>query len=70
LLLVLSWQRKDRLLLGISILALAGFLSWFYYDLQISLLYKSYILFLSGVAMAGAYGLFNLLGTKSAEVSA
>ncbi|MFK7801948.1 MAG: DUF4401 domain-containing protein [Anaerolineae bacterium] len=50
-LLLLSWQRQDSLLFGISILATAGFLSLFYYDLEISLLNKSYVLVSSGLAM-------------------
>ena len=50
-LLLLSWQKQDALLLGISIIATAGFLILFYYDLEISLLNKSYVLVSTGLAM-------------------
>ncbi|MFT5194834.1 MAG: putative membrane protein [Cellvibrionaceae bacterium] len=51
IMLLLSWYRQDLLLLGIGVLATAGFLILFYYDLDITLLNKSYVLIFTGVAM-------------------
>ncbi|MBU2709843.1 DUF4401 domain-containing protein [Zooshikella harenae] len=49
--LILAYILADRLLKVIAYLFLAVFLSFFYYNLQISLLNKSYLLMASGSAM-------------------
>ncbi|MEM7798806.1 MAG: DUF4401 domain-containing protein [Chloroflexota bacterium] len=68
-LLVIGWQRQERLLLGLGVIFLLGFLILFYYDLEILLLYKSYILLSSGIGMGGLYMLLNRLNVQNLEVS-
>ena len=51
ILLLLSWHRQDRLLFGMSAIIFVSFIILFYYDLDMSLLNKSYLLAFTGAAM-------------------
>lgn len=46
---LLGFRRRNRILLGISYLYLAGFISYYYYWLDVTLLTKSIILVITGV---------------------
>src|SRR5690606_12505375 len=46
---LLAFRRRNRILLGISYLYLAGFISYYYYWLDVTLLTKSIILVIPGI---------------------
>lgn len=50
---LLGFAVRDRLLVVVSLLFLAVFTSWFYYDLELTLLAKSGILVASGLVLLG-----------------
>jgi len=52
--LVVGYANGNRVLAGLGILALLGYLSHYYYSLQTTLLYKSGLLALTGIALLGA----------------
>ena len=51
---LLAYRRRNRILLGISYLYLAGFISYYYYWLDVSLLTKSIILVITGIIFISA----------------
>ena len=52
--LVLGFHRRDRVVAGAACLFLTGFLIFFYYDMDMSLLTKSFVLIASGGGLLGA----------------
>ncbi len=72
LLILLGFIRNRKVLIAIGIFSALGFISWYYYNLHMTLLVKSLILIGIGIAMLVAYALFNYLyssnkNTKSAS---
>jgi hypothetical protein len=57
ILLLLGFAAGNRLLLALGVLALLGFVSHFYYSLHATLLIKSGLLAVTGIALLAAYGL-------------
>jgi hypothetical protein len=51
LILLLGFATSNRILIGLGLLALAGFMSHYYYQLQHTLLFKSMVLALSGIVL-------------------
>lgn len=51
LILLIAFHRGNKILLGLSIVYLIFFLIFFYYNMAVSLLFKSFILMGSGIAM-------------------
>ena len=52
--LVLGFDRRDRVLVGLAVLFLLCFGSFYYYSLQLTLLQKSGVLVASGLLVLGA----------------
>ncbi len=61
LLILLGFIRNRKVLIAIGIFSAMGFISWYYYNLHMTLLVKSLILIGIGIAMLVAYALFNYL---------
>jgi uncharacterized membrane-anchored protein len=59
LLILLGFIRNRKVLIAIGIFSALGFISWYYYNLHMTLLLKSLILIGIGIAMLVAYALFN-----------
>lgn len=55
LILLLGFASGNRVLMGLGLLALGGFLSYYYYQLQHTLLFKSLVLALSGAVLLGIW---------------
>lgn len=70
LVLLLGFQRGNRLLLGMAFMFLAVFLGAFYYDLDLTLLVKSGILVASGVGLLGLRFIFKQFGQQPASYHA
>lgn len=51
LILIIGYATTNRILVGLGLVAIAGFLSYFYYELQTPLLNKSFLLIASGAAL-------------------
>lgn len=51
LVLAIGFDRHNRVLMGLALIALALYLGWFYYDLGLSLLYKSFLLMGTGIVL-------------------
>ncbi|MCF6300766.1 MAG: GDYXXLXY domain-containing protein [Proteobacteria bacterium] len=51
LVLLVGFSRQRKALIALGVLALISFISWYYYNLSISLLYKSLILLVAGLLM-------------------
>jgi len=49
LLLLIGFMKQRRLLIGLGVVALLGFISWYYYNLGLTLLTKSIILMVFGI---------------------
>ena len=68
LLILLGYRRKHNLLLILAYLFMAGFISYFYYSLQTTLLIKSFILMGTGILfLAGGLSLPRLLPSTTSE---
>jgi hypothetical protein len=65
LLLVLGFQRGNRLLQGLGVLALLAYLAAYYYSLELTLLAKSAVLAASGTLMLGARLFLHRLGKEN-----
>ena len=61
LLVLLGFIRERKALLVIGLFSLIGFISWYYYSLQYTLLTKSLLLIGVGILMLGVYAIFNYL---------
>ncbi len=61
LLMLLGFIRNRKVLIAIGVFSALGFISWYYYNLQVTLLVKSVLLMAVAVAMFAAYALFNYL---------
>ncbi len=61
LLMLLGFIRNRKVLIAIGIFSALGFISWYYYNLQVTLLVKSVLLMAVGVAMFATYALLNHL---------
>lgn len=71
LILVLGFAGGNRVLFGLGLLALASFLSHYYYQMHVTLLIKSLILGATGALLLVArWGLRNLFPAKEASVNA
>lgn len=53
LVLALGFHRGNRILMGLAVVALAGFLYFYYYDMDLTLLQKSGVLAASGLLLLG-----------------
>ena len=53
LILVLGFNSQSRVLMGLGLVALLGFLGRYYYLLEFTLLFKSIVLFVTGVVLLG-----------------
>lgn len=68
LLVILGYMHANRVLVGIGLLALGGFLSHYYYQMQETLLNKSMLLALTGAGLIGArLAVLALLGPAPRE---
>ncbi len=75
LILLVGFARQSRLLQVMGALALLGFVGWYYYALNITLLYKSMIMLATGVVLLLGYVLLHFYrkpkadaGSKSSEL--
>jgi hypothetical protein len=69
LVMTLAFARKERVLLVLSIVALAGFLFFFYYNIKIDLLTKSIALFVPGSILLGLRVFLRRGASEKAEVT-
>ena len=69
LVLLVGYARQNKLLMVLGGLALLGFVSWYYYSLNTTLLNKSLILMAMGLVMLLAYVVLKHLMTNRAVVS-
>lgn len=68
LILIVGFAVGQRVLQGIGVLALLGYLSYFYYSLHVTLLTKSAVLMGTGVVLIAAwFGMRQLLGDAARE---
>jgi hypothetical protein len=67
--LVVGYANGNRVLAGLGILALLGYLSHYYYSLQTTLLYKSGLLAATGIALLAARFAMQRLWPENKEVS-
>ena len=51
LIIIIATANSQRVLLGLSVIALVGYIFWYYYQLDTSLLVKSVSLFVIGIAL-------------------
>ncbi len=65
---LLAFRRRNRILLGISYLYLAGFISYYYYWLDVTLLTKSIILVITGILFISARFILRRIVTIPDEV--
>lgn len=61
LVLLVGFARRNPFLLVLGVLAMLGFVSWFYYNLNTTLLNKSLILMLAGLVLLFGYLLLRLI---------
>jgi uncharacterized membrane protein len=53
MLILLGYRRRNRVLLVLAYAFMAGFIFYYYYNLQVTLLVKSFILMITGVLFLG-----------------
>jgi uncharacterized membrane protein len=64
---VIGFANGNRILAGLGILALLGYLSHYYYSLQLTLLEKSGVLASTGIALLAAWLLVHRYWPESKE---